>query len=208
MLVNTIGGRGFSSDDAPTPAARPAAPLQIVLFQYKICPYCNKVKALLDFLRIPYTAREVNPVSKAELASEGLDGAYKKVPVCLVDGQQVNDSSVILARVLTEFAARSHSSSNAPAARTLIGVRADGSVDDEQARWMEWADRKLAVLLFPNITRSMKESMQAFSYIWDVPHFSMMDKVVNRLAGAVAMRLAQGKIKKKYVLCVTGWVMT
>ncbi len=36
------------------------------------------------------------------------------------------------------------------------------------------------------------------SYIWDVPHFSTYDKVVNRYGGAIAMRLAQGKIKKKY----------
>lgn len=106
--------------------------------------------------------------------------------MCRIGGVQVNDSPVILSRILELAAER--------------GDTTLGAIDDEQKRWMEWADRKLAVLLFPNITRSMTESMQAFSYIWDVPHFSMYDKVMNRYGGAVAMRLAQGKIKKK---CVT-----
>lgn len=32
-------------------------------------------------------------------------------------------------------------------------------------RWAEWADKQLAVLLFPNITRSFDEAYQAFSYV-------------------------------------------
>ena len=111
-----------------------------------------------------------------------------QVPVCRIGGVQVNDSPVILNRVLELAAER--------------GDTTLGAIDDEQKKWMEWADRKLAVLLFPNITRSMTESMQAFSYIWDVPHFSTYDKILNRYGGAVAMRLAQGKIKKK---CVSGF---
>jgi len=161
---------------------KPSYP-EIILYQYKICPYCNKVKAVLDFLGIPYSALEVNPVTKEEIKGDDFDG-YKKVPVTRIGGEQVNDSPVILGRILELAAERGE----------VIGA-----IDDEQRKWMEWVDRKLAVLLFPNITRSMDESMQAFAYIWDVPHFTTFAKVLNRYAGAVAMRLAQGKIKKKFV---------
>ncbi|CAN0121869.1 unnamed protein product, partial [Heterosigma akashiwo] len=61
-----------------------------------------------------------------------------------------------------------------------------------------WADRKLAVLLFPNITRSFAEARQAFAYIQDVPTFSTPQKIANVVLGSTAMWLAQGKLKKKY----------
>lgn len=35
----------------------------------------------------------------------------------------------------------------------------------DATKWAEWADGKLAVLLFPNITRTFEESYQAFSYV-------------------------------------------
>ena len=35
-----------------------------------------------------------------------------------------------------------------------------------------WVDKELAILLFPNITRSFEESYQAFGYVEDVPHFT------------------------------------
>jgi microsomal prostaglandin-E synthase 2 len=46
-----------------TTSANP--PLQ--LYQYAICPFCNRVKALLDYMDIPYTAVEVNPLTKGEI---------------------------------------------------------------------------------------------------------------------------------------------
>ena len=63
---------------------------------------------------------------------------------------------------------------------------------------MRWADEKLAVLLFPNITRNFGESWQAFAYIADVETFSLPQRFLNRVLGPVAMWAAQGKIKKKY----------
>ncbi len=89
-------------------------------------------------------------MSKAEITGPGFDG-YKKVPVCRIGGEQVNDSSVILGRVLELAAARG------------VGAAAGAMQNEEQQRWMQWVDGRLAVLLFPNITRSMTESMQAFS---------------------------------------------
>lgn len=45
--------------------------------------------AFLDYYEIPYKVVEVNPISKKEIKwSE-----YKKVPILMVDGEQLVDSS-------------------------------------------------------------------------------------------------------------------
>jgi microsomal prostaglandin-E synthase 2 len=48
--------------------------------------------AFLDYHDIPYRVVEVNPVGKKELKWSD----YKKVPVLVVDGVQLNDSTVIM----------------------------------------------------------------------------------------------------------------
>ena len=53
-------------------------------------------------MQLPYRAVEVNPLTKRELKwSE-----YKKVPVMLVDGEVVADSSAIISRLDAGLAAR------------------------------------------------------------------------------------------------------
>ena len=69
------------------------ADLSVTLYQYSICPYCNKVKAVLDALRVPYAAVEVDPLFKGELA---FSKDYKKVPIALINGDAVNDSANII----------------------------------------------------------------------------------------------------------------
>ena len=39
----------------------------VTLYQYQICPFCNKAKALLFYAGIRYETVEVNPLTKAEL---------------------------------------------------------------------------------------------------------------------------------------------
>lgn len=39
----------------------------VQLYQYAICPFCNKSKALLDYAKVPYETIEVNPLTKAEI---------------------------------------------------------------------------------------------------------------------------------------------
>ena len=58
----------------------------VTLYQYEICPFCSKAKALLDYHSIPYRTVEVNPVAKKELA---FTPDYKKVPIAVIDGEQV-----------------------------------------------------------------------------------------------------------------------
>lgn len=76
-------------------------PEAVTLFQYDVCPWCNKVKAVLDYNDIPYRAVEVNPLLKTELKfSEG----YKKVPIMLTaEGEQINDSNEIIQHLLKDM---------------------------------------------------------------------------------------------------------
>ena len=38
---------------------RPLQGLPIKMFQYEICPFCNKIKAVLDYCKVPYDTVEV-----------------------------------------------------------------------------------------------------------------------------------------------------
>lgn len=54
------------------------------------CPTAgNKVRAYLDHARVPYVVVEVDPVLKGQLSFS----KYRKVPIAVVNGVQINDSS-------------------------------------------------------------------------------------------------------------------
>lgn len=64
--------------------------LKLTLFQYTTCPFCCKVRAVLDYYGFSYNIIEVNPVLRQQIKWT----EYKKVPIVLahVDGvYQVSD---------------------------------------------------------------------------------------------------------------------
>ena len=67
-------------------------PGEVTLYQYAVCPFCNKVRATLDFYNVPYRIVEVNPLIKGEIKWS----KYKKVPIVTLDGEQHNNSSDIM----------------------------------------------------------------------------------------------------------------
>eukprot|EP00929_Paragymnodinium_shiwhaense_P008138 TRINITY_DN112078_c0_g1_i1.p1 TRINITY_DN112078_c0_g1~~TRINITY_DN112078_c0_g1_i1.p1 ORF type:complete len:287 (+),score=86.80 TRINITY_DN112078_c0_g1_i1:60-920(+) len=176
--LSAPAGKGawkFSSRSFAAPA--------IELYQYEICPFCCKVKAFLDWQNVGYKTVEVTPLSKAEIK---FSKDYRKVPIALIDKEQVNDSSNIMKTLGTKLPGE--------AGEILKTQLSDAETD----KWLQWCDKELAVLLFPNITRSFGESWEAFRYISEVPTFGAMTKASNQVAGSVAMWLANGKLKKKY----------
>lgn len=152
----------------------------IKIYQYEICPFCSQVKAFLDSQDIAYRTVEVNPLTKAEIK---FSKSYKKVPIAMVGEEQINESHQIIAAL---------------AARRGDARLAEAFEQEDTQRWLKWANTELAVLLFPNITRSFSESWQAFRYISEVPTFGLGVKAANQCAGSVAMWLANGKLQKKY----------
>ena len=155
---------------------------EITVYQYKICPFCNRVKAYLDFLNIPYTVVEVNPLTKGEIK---FSKDYKKVPLVTIGNTQVNDSSPILEHITINLVATENADKV-------------GFFPEDTQKWSDWSEKRLAVMLYPNITRSLGESWECFRYTSDVLEWNPLTRIGTRVAGAAAMTLANGKIKKKY----------
>ncbi|KAH1241319.1 Prostaglandin E synthase 2 [Glycine max] len=131
---------------AKEPPPPEALPNDVVLYQFEACPFCNKVKAFLDYYDIPYKIVEVNPLSKKEIKwSE-----YQKVPILMVDGEQLNDSSVIIDKL-------GH--------KILSKKIVDSTSEDEETKWRRWVDNHLVHVLSPNIYRNTSEALESFEYI-------------------------------------------
>lgn len=169
----------LSKSRLSTQCASAALPQEhkLTLYQYKICPFCHRVKAFLDFHQIKYDTVEVNPLTKAEIS---FSKEYKKVPLMKIDDESFGDSGLILKKVQERF-----------------GI--DNSlITSDTEKWMEWSEKRLAVMLYPNITRNFNEAWEAFAYTSNVDSWDPIAKYSNRTLGPVAMYFANGKIKKKY----------
>uniref|UniRef100_J3LW66 Prostaglandin E synthase 2 n=1 Tax=Oryza brachyantha TaxID=4533 RepID=J3LW66_ORYBR len=151
-------------------------PQNVVLYQYQACPFCNKVRAFLDYHDIPYKVVEVNPLSKKEIKwSE-----YKKVPILTVDGEQLVDSSDII-NILQQR------------------IHPDDKVsNEEEEKWRRWVDEHLVHVLSPNIYRTTSEALESFDYISKHGNFSFTERFAVKYAGAAAMYMVSKKLKKKY----------
>ncbi|KAI4326278.1 hypothetical protein MLD38_031607 [Melastoma candidum] len=162
----------------PPPAG--LVPKDVVLYQYEACPFCNKVKAFLDYYDIPYKVVEVNPISKKEIKWSD----YKKVPILIVDGDKLVDSSDIIDKLATK----------------IVPGKSDISIsgDDEEKKWRRWVDDHLVHVLSPNIYRSTAEALESFDYITSHGNFSFTEKITVKYAGAAAMYFVSKNLKKKY----------
>ncbi|KAL3514792.1 hypothetical protein ACH5RR_027509 [Cinchona calisaya] len=171
------------SDDvhAKEPVQPKLRPNDVVLYQYEACPFCNKVKAFLDYYDIPYKVVEVNPISKKEIKWSD----YNKVPILMVDGEQMVDSSEIIDELSKRIGSR---------------VQADNLLDEagEENKWRGWVDNHLVHVLSPNIYRSTSEALESFDYITSHGNFSFTERIVAKYAGAAAMYFVSKKLKKRH----------
>ncbi|PPR91377.1 hypothetical protein GOBAR_AA29307 [Gossypium barbadense] len=165
---------------AKEPPPAEIIPKDVVLYQYEACPFCNKVKAFLDYYDIPYKVVEVNPISKKEIKWSD----YKKVPILMVDGQQLVDSSAIIDQLSEKILP----------GKAIISV-AD---EDEETKWRRWVDNHLVHVLSPNIYRNTSEALESFDYITSNGNFSFTEKITVKYAGAAAMYFVSKNLKKKY----------
>nr|GMD84742.1 prostaglandin E synthase 2 [Ipomoea batatas] len=180
MLFSVAASTLAEEAHAKEPIPPKFRPNDVVLYQYEACPFCNKVKAFLDYYGIPYKIVEVNPISKNEIKWSD----YRKVPILMVDGEQMVDSSDIIdklfQKVCPQVAAKSTSD------------------NDEENKWRKWVDNHLVHILSPNIYRSASEALESFDYITTQGNFSFYERTVAKYAGATAMYFVSKKLKKKY----------
>ncbi|XP_010271364.1 PREDICTED: prostaglandin E synthase 2-like [Nelumbo nucifera] len=155
-------------------------PKDVVLYQYEACPFCNKVKAFLDYHDIPYKVVEVNPLNKKEIKWSD----YKKVPILTVDSEQLVDSSDIIDKLAHKIDPQKSVSSLPD--------------DDEEKKWRRWVDNHLVHILSPNIYRTTSEALESFDYITSNGNFSFTERLSVKYAGAAAMYFVSKNLKKKY----------
>lgn len=196
MTVAAAGDKFRPSRALTASCAASSSPFQhqqatpkFILYQYKICPFCSKVKTYLDFLKLPYTTVEVNPLTKSEIA---FSKEYKKVPILSADEsaagtQLLMDSENIIVYITANFTEKG------PGGKPNANF-----FPADTDKWVTWSDKRLAVMLYPNITRSFAESWECFEYVAHEPTWGTANQWITRSVGAVAMMLANGKIKKKY----------
>lgn len=161
---------------------------EIKLYQYHICPFCNITKSLLEYTKLDYEKIEVNPLTKAEL--KPWSGEYKKVPIAVIDGKQVNGSEEILDAILIV--------SNKVQKNEKIMNNDEFQKSDNAQKWTRFAIDDLAALLYPNICGTLSDSYDAFGYVKDVESFSTLQKISIQYIGALAMHFAANKVKCKY----------
>jgi microsomal prostaglandin-E synthase 2 len=154
-------------------------PKDLVLYQYEACPFCNKVKAFLDYHDLPYKIVEVNPLGKKEIKWSD----YKKVPILMVDGKQLNDSSAIIDKLDSQI----HPNKG----------RLPTDAEEEE-KWRRWVDEHLVHILSPNIYRSASEALESFDYITTHGNFSTLERLTGKYVGAAAMYFVSKKLKKKH----------
>ncbi|KAH7523486.1 uncharacterized protein LOC107409466 [Ziziphus jujuba] len=152
-------------------------PKDVVLYQYEACPFCNKVKAFLDYYNVQYKVVEVNPINKKEIKWSD----YKKVPILKVDGEHMVDSSDIIAKLYQK-----------------INPENSASKNEEEKNWCRWVDDHLVHVLSPNIYRTTSEALESFDYITTHGNFSFSERIIGKYAGAAAMYFVSKKLKKKH----------
>lgn len=177
-----------------TRSANSEASPAITLYQYQICPFCNIVKTFMSYADVKHEVVEVNPLTKAELK---FSQDYKKVPIAILDGQQMNGSDDIVKTILKQPNIESFLS------KKLQNVSLEQfSESPEVKRWVAFAKDDLATLLYPNICRTWNDSYKAFEYVKNVDTFSPFQKAAVQNVGSLAMYFAASKIKSKCFCCL------
>ncbi|KFH00582.1 prostaglandin-E synthase [Toxoplasma gondii VAND] len=196
----------------------------VYLLQFESCPFCRKVRACLDFLNIPYTLVEVEPLLKKELKPFG----YSKVPLLVIArsssptsssfSSPPSSSSAEAAAQLARWAAEDAGkpveerrlfalADSKAIAHALMESRgnstgAEGAENRRQreVQWLVWTDQVLVQLIVMNVYRTMQESLETFSYLLTHPSFSYFQQLSGRWTGSVVMRLVAGQRKKRYAV--------
>lgn len=68
-----------------------------VLYQLPSCPYCRKVREVLDLKKIPYVTLNVSP-SRNDILRKKLfeKSGVETVPVLKIDGKYIGESEAII----------------------------------------------------------------------------------------------------------------
>ena len=146
----------------------------LTLYQFNSCPFCWKVRSLLNYADQPYETVEVNPIGMKGL--EFTD--HKKVPVLKDNDKVIIESATIVDYINDNYA-------HAPK-------------DENSQVWTDWVDKTLVHYLPPIIHPNFKTSWTNFGQILkneDVPWYKA---IIVRLGGSVVMPKVSKRLKARH----------
>ncbi|XP_069465262.1 prostaglandin E synthase 2 isoform X2 [Ambystoma mexicanum] len=204
----------FSEDD-----------LSLTLYQYQTCPFCSKVRAFLEYHKVPHEIVEVNPVLRSEIKFS----SYRKVPILIAGSGDtlLNDSSVIISVMKTFLVSRRKELAEIVSYYpSMKAVNERGKevteynnkywlmLDEqetqrvyptkearvEEMKWRKWADDWLVHLISPNVYRTPGEALASFDYIVRVGKFGAVEGFFAKYFGAAAMFVIGKRLKSRHNL--------
>ena len=146
----------------------------ITLYQFQSCPFCSKVRALLNHIDIAFEVVEVSPFGMKELNFTD----HKKVPV-LKDGDKVITESATIIEYVNEHYSKF-------------------PVDNNSKEWTNWLDDTLVHYITPLVHPNFSTSHKNFRHIIKTGQFGWLKTKLIRFAGALAMPKVAKKMKRKY----------
>lgn len=146
----------------------------ITLYQFQSCPFCSKVRALLNFTKQPFNVVEVSPFGMKELDFTD----HKKVPV-IKDGDKVIVESAKIIEYINDNYAKF-------------------PVDETAKEWTSWIDDTLVHYLPPLIHPNFSTSYRNFKNIVKDGQFGWIKTRIVRIGGAFVMPKVAKKMKAKY----------
>lgn len=148
----------------------------LTLYQFRSCPFCGKVRALLKHTQTPFEVVEVSPFGMKELDFT----EHRKVPV-LRDGDTVIvESAAIVEHVNQQYAQL--------------------PVSTGAAQWSQWIDNKLVHYLPPLVHPDFRTSFRNFATVMSREQIAGIKGFVVRLGGALVMPKVARKMKAKHAI--------
>lgn len=157
----------------------------VTLYQFSLCPFCNKVRAALELKGIEFDIVEVSPRSKTELPPLP-EGMPTKVPILKLGDVLVADSTEILKHIEANFLGKVSFSPSDPKAQSR-GLEIERWVDDEFIQALPTV-----------IYGSRKEAAQAARIVAKNSKLGGVQKLGMNLLGAIIMHQVAKRILKKH----------
>ena len=154
------------------------------LYQFALCPFCNKVRAGLQLKGVPFEEVEVSPRSKVELPSLP-EGAPRKVPVLEVGSTVLWDSTQILSQLDEAFP------------DTLRFTPADEAIRLRADTMEQWVDDQFIESLPPVLYGTWREATKASKVIAKHSRFGTGEGLAVKFGGPLIMHAVAKRILKR-----------
>jgi len=137
------------------------------------CPYCWKVRSLLDHLGVDHERKLINPMrTKKELA---FTDDWSKVPVWVeADGEVVVDSTPIMLHIDEKYNAG-----------RLFAV--DEGSESRRDRWLEWVDDEFSKVTVPVLYGSLGSAISTTRTVGRLERFNPLSKFFYKWSGFLVM---------------------